>query len=144
LHQQQRAKAAALRKKKGEIAEEPRALLLPPLAAKPTFTSAKLSSLPDLRSAIKAWHREFYAEGPYGEDVAALAKYLRDVVVEERDLQKAVSAVRWMGWVLEEEGGEGAGGSTAGDGAWAGALERVKKSVQGAFGERGLGRVDLM
>jgi DNA repair protein REV1 len=143
LHQQQRAKAAALRKKKGEIAEEPRALVLPPLAPKPTFTSAKLSSLPDLRSAIKAWHREFHAEGPYGEDVAALAKYLRDVVVEERDLQKAVSAVKWMGWVLEEEGGEDGGGSTAGDGAWAEALGRVKKSVQGAVKERGLGRVDL-
>ena len=117
---------------------------MPPLAPKPTFTSAKLSSLPDLRSAIKAWHREFYAEGPYGEDVAALAKYLRDVVVEERDLQKAVSAVRWMGWVLEEEGGEDGGRvSTAGDGAWAEALGRVKESVQGAVGERGLGRVDL-
>ena len=113
---------------------------MPPLAPKPTFTSAKLSSLPDLRSAIKAWHREFYAEGPYSEDVAALAKYLRDVVVEERDLQKAVSAVRWMGWVLEEDEGEG---STAGDGAWAEALGRVKESVQGAVGERGLGRVDL-
>jgi DNA repair protein REV1 len=143
LHQQQRAKAAALRKKKGEIADEPRALVLPPLAPKPTFTSAKLSSLPDLRSAIKAWHQEFYAEGPYDEDVAALAKYLRDVIVEERDLQKAVSAVRWMGWVLEEESGEEGGGSTAGDGAWADALVRVKESVQGAVGERGLGRVDL-
>ena len=143
LHQQQRAKAAALRRKKGEIVEEPRALVLPPLAPKPTFTSAKLSSLPDLRSAIKAWHREFYAEGPYDEDVAALAKYLRDVVVEERDMEKAVSAVRWMGWVLEEESGEDGGGSTAGDGAWAAALVRVRDSVQGAVAERGLGRVDL-
>ena len=143
LHQQQRAKAAALRRKKGEIVEEPRALVLPPLAPKPTFTSAKLSSLPNLRSAIKAWHREFYAEGPYDEDVAALAKYLRDVVVEERDMEKAVSAVRWMGWVLEEESGEDGGGSTAGDGAWAAALVRVRDSVQGAVAERGLGRVDL-
>ena len=116
---------------------------MPPLAPKPTFTSAKLSSLPDLRSAIKAWHHEFYAEGPYDEDVAALAKYLRDVVVEERDMEKAVSAVRWMGWVLEEESGEEGGGSTAGDGAWVEALVRVKDSVQAAVQERGLGRVDL-
>ena len=143
LHQQQRAKAAALRKKKGEVTDEPRALVLPPLAPKPTFTSAKLSSLPDLRSAIKAWHREFYAEGPYDEDVAALAKYLRDVVVEERDLQKAVSAVRWMSWVLEEESGEEGGGSTAGDRAWSEALVRVRESVQGAVRERGLGKVDM-
>lgn len=144
LHQQQRAKAAALRKRKGERSDEPRALVLPPLAPKPTFTSAKLSSLPDLRSAIKAWHEEFCAEGPYGEDVGALAKYLRDVVVEERDLQKAVSAVKWMGWVLEEEGGDEEGGeSTAGEGVWAAALERVKESVRGAVRERGLGEVEL-
>jgi DNA repair protein REV1 len=146
LHQQQRTKAreAALRKKKGELAEEARALILPPLAPKPTFTSAKLSSLPDLRSAIKAWHHEFCAEGPYGEDVGALARYLRDVVVEERDLEKAVSAVKWMGWVLEEDvGDEQEGGSTAGEGAWAEAFGRVRESVQDAVRERGLGRVDL-
>jgi DNA repair protein REV1 len=64
------------------------------------------------------------------------------VVVEERDLQKAVSAVKWMGWVLEEERGEEEG-STAGDGAWAEALGMVKESVQSAVGERGLGRVGL-
>lgn len=143
LHQQQRAKAAALRKKKGELADEPRALSLPPLASKPTFTSAKLSTLPDLRSAIKAWHHEFHAEGPYGEDVGALAKYLRDVVVEERDLQKAVSTVKWMGWVVEEELGDRESGSTAGDGAWVAALERVKEGVRNAVRERGLGSVDL-
>jgi hypothetical protein len=66
------------------------------------------------------------------------------VVVEERDLQKAVSAVKWMGWVLEEEeGDEDGGGSTVGDGAWAEALVRVKESVQSAVGERELGTVDL-
>lgn len=146
LHQQQRKKAAALRRRKGEQAEEPRTLLLKPFPRTPTFTSAKLSSLPDLRSAIKAWHHEFIAEGPYAEDVAALAKYLRDVVTEERDLQKAVSVVKWMDWVVEEGGtdrdedGMTPAGSVC---AWAEAVGRVKESVSKAVKERGLGRVEF-
>ena len=45
---------------------------------------------------------------------------------------------------VEEDGGvEEGGGWTAGDGAWVEALGRVKESVQGAVGERGLGRGDL-
>lgn len=142
LHQQQaqRAKKAISHKnKKGEI-EEARTILLDPLPAPPTFTSAKLSALPDLRSAIKAWHREFCTEGPYGEDVGALVRYLRDVVVEERDLGKAVGAVKWMGWVVEEDAD---GNTSSSAGAWIEALEKVKKGVRAAVEERGLGSVDL-
>jgi DNA repair protein REV1 len=143
LHQQQaqRAKKAVShnRKNKGE-AEEQRTMLLDPLPAPPTFTSAKLSALPDLRGAIKAWHREFCAEGPYAEDVGALARYLRDVVVEERDLAKAVGAVKWMGWVVE---GDSNGSTSSSAGAWLEALEKVRKGVRAAVLERGLGSVGL-
>lgn len=148
LHQQQRNKAAALRRKKGEQADEASRTILPkPHAARPSFTSAKLSSLPDLRSAIKAWHGEFLAEGPYAEDVDALVKYLREVVTEERDMQKAVSVVRWMVWVVEDGTGDDVGGgeddygSTPGGSAWAEALGRVKEGVAAAVKDRGLGRV---
>jgi len=144
LHQQQqqRAKKAISHKRKGEQApEEVRTLLLDPLPAPPTFTSAKLSALPDLRGAIKAWHSEFCSEGPYAEDVGALIMYLRDVVVEERDLGKAVSAVKWMGWVVDDEDAGSSSSSSAG--AWVEALEKVKKSVRAAVEERGLGWVDL-
>lgn len=151
-HQQQRAKAAALRKKKGEHAEPPRTLLLEPLAPKPVFTSAKLSSLPDLRGAITAWHREFRAEGPYGEDVEALARYLQDVVGKERDLGKAVSVVKWMDWVVEQgddddddndHNGDFEEGSDVGQGGWVKALGEIKQRVREAVKERGLGVVDL-
>lgn len=144
LHQQQRAKAAASRRRKGEQVEPPRTLLLTSLAPKPTFTSAKLSSLPDLRGAIKAWHGEFREEGPYGEDVEALAKYLREVVVEERDLDKAVSVVKWMGWVVDNDDDEEvADTDTGGRDGWIRALENLKGCVTDAVSERGLGWVDL-
>ncbi|KAM0720970.1 hypothetical protein Q7P37_003255 [Cladosporium fusiforme] len=123
LHQQQqqRAKASALRKKqrKGNDPEPSRTILLSPRPPRPTFTSAKLSSLPDLRAAIKAWHCEFGAEGPYSEDIEALGRFLAAVVGEERDLEKAVGVVRWMGWVVEEgeeEGEEGEGEEGLGEG----------------------------
>jgi DNA repair protein REV1 len=69
-----------------------------------------------------------------------LVRYLRDVVVEERDLGKAVGAVKWMGWVVEEDTD---GGSSSSAGAWIEALEKVKKGVRAAVEERGLGSVDL-
>ena len=118
-----------------------RLLQLPPRPAKPTFTMSKLSSLPDLREAVRAWHREFADEGPYDEDVRALVKYLRDVVLEERDLGKAAAVIRWMGWILEEGDDECEDEDVRR--AWMAASEMVKVGVQEAVGERGLGRVEF-
>ena len=136
LHQ--RPKAA--RKKKPNADEGPldRLLLLPPRPPKPTFTMRKLSDLPDLRAAVKAWYGEFSDEGPYDEDVVALVKYLRDVVVEERDLGKTVAVVEWLGWLVEE--GEPMLEQNVGE-AWRAALRRVEDGVQAAAGERGLGKI---
>ncbi|KAF2487085.1 hypothetical protein BDY17DRAFT_2959 [Neohortaea acidophila] len=125
-------------KKKDDTGPIERLLRLPPPTPKPTFTTQKLSELPDLRQAVKAWYAEFADEGPYEEDVGALRKYLRDVVVEERDVGKAVAVVGWMGWVVgEHEGSEEVGEM------WAAALESVKEGVREGALERGLGRVDL-
>ena len=129
------------RKKKPPDEDGPldRLLQLPPRPPKPTFTMKKLSDLPDLRDAIRAWHEEFSDEGPYDEDVRALIKYLRDVVVEERDMGKAVAVVKWMAWVVdgEDDGDEGVMR------AWGEALERIEGGVQEAVLERGLGRVEF-
>ncbi|KAK0515397.1 hypothetical protein JMJ35_002776 [Cladonia borealis] len=112
-----------------------RTLTLPAQPPKPTFTNKKFTTLPELREAVSAWVEEFREEGPYGEDVDALVKYLERVVREERDMAKAVALVRWLGWVVDEvvEGGEG--------GVWGAAVERVKKGVQEAVRGRGLGEV---
>ncbi|KAK5168792.1 deoxycytidyl transferase [Saxophila tyrrhenica] len=116
-----------------------RHLQLPPQPAKPTFTARKFTELPDLRQAVKDWYSEFADEGPYGEDVEALVGYLRDVVVVERDLGKAVAVVRWVGWVIEE--GDNVG-EVAREG-WEKAVERVREGVQAAARERGMGTVDF-
>ncbi|KAK5124494.1 hypothetical protein LTR85_001711 [Meristemomyces frigidus] len=137
LHQRSKA-----RKKKAPDEEGPldRLLQLPPRPAKPTFTMRKLTELPDLRNAVKAWYQEFLDEGPYEEDVAALVKYLSDVVVEERDMAKAVAVVKWLAWVVEERE-EGLGERV--HAAWQQAVEAVKEGVQSAVQDRALGSVDL-
>ncbi|KAJ4339272.1 deoxycytidyl transferase [Ascochyta clinopodiicola] len=111
----------------------------PPTAS---FTREKLHAEPDLRDALRDWVREFRAEGPYPEDVAALAKYLCSVVGEERDLRKAVGVVKWLEFVVGDvdEGGEAVGGGE-GTQMWEDAVERVKAGVCRAARARGLGGV---
>jgi len=153
LHQQRQARlqrtggidtsmhraAKSRRPKKGE-AHIDRFLQLPPRPPRPTFTMRKLSALPDLRDAIRAWYREFGDEGPYEEDIGALRAYLRDVVVVEGDMNKAVAVVKWLAWVVEE-GSEDLQQDVRN--AWATALGNIQEAVQTAVSERGLGHVDF-
>ncbi|KAK4498236.1 hypothetical protein PRZ48_010893 [Zasmidium cellare] len=130
-------RSKASRKKKAED-EGPldRHFILPPRPAKPTFTSKKLSELPDLRNAVSAWFKEFSDEAPYEDDVAALIKYLKDVVTEERDTSKAVAVVKWMAWVIDQ--GEDSTPKEVLDG-WTEALGKTRREVQGAADGRDLG-----
>jgi len=102
----------------------------------PTFTSQKLSSLPELRDATSAWVREFASEGegPAQEDVDALSEYLSKVVCVERDMAKAVTIVNWLGLVVEYENFDSDGTRHS----WELALSTLKQDVQAAVMSRGL------
>lgn len=116
-----------------------RRLRLPKRAPKPTFTMRELSTLEELRETVSQWYGEFRGEGPHPEDVAAMERYLRRVVIEERDMAKVVGIVKWISWLMDdEESSEGEGAR-----AWRGALESIKEKVQCAVQERGLGKLDL-
>lgn len=115
-----------------------RVLQLPPRPPRPTFTAERLSRLPDLRDAVHAWFAEFMDDGPYGEDVEALVKYLSKVVGEEGDMSKAVSVAKWLGWVIDDAGGAGKGVA-----AWKEAQAQVEEGIQGAIQARGLARVEF-
>lgn len=132
--------AVAKKKVQRPVTDQPppgqRRLLLPPRPPKPTFTAKKLSALPELRESISAWHEEFIEEGPYDEDVEALVTYLDRVVEEEKDMAKAVNVAKWLGWVIDRDGGQ-----RKGDEQWRRALKRVEGGVQGAVRSRGLGSV---
>jgi len=111
-------------------------LRLPPRPPKPTFTMQNLTSLPELRETINSWHGEFADDGPHADDVGAMERYLRRVVLEERDAGKAVAVCKWMDWVVEES-------QERGRLKWIKAVSGMKETVQGAVKERGLGRVDI-
>jgi DNA repair protein REV1 len=111
-----------------------------PRPAKPTFTTQKLSGQADLRGAMKEWIGEFTDEGPYGEDVVALIKYLRKVILEEKDISKAVSMVKWVDYVISDEADEDENFSRE---PWESALAKIKDGVVKAAKERGLGIVSF-
>ncbi|KAF2445423.1 hypothetical protein P171DRAFT_358398, partial [Karstenula rhodostoma CBS 690.94] len=109
-----------------------------PRPPRPTFTMNKLHDKHDLRLALKDWIREFGEEGPYEEDVGALAKYLGRVVTEERDMFKAVAVVKWFEWIIGDFADADARFEKK---RWEEALGSVKDGVQMAAAERGLGEV---
>jgi DNA repair protein REV1 len=122
---------------KPSVKVPPRILKFPARTPRPTFTTRKLSALPELRDAISEWVREFKGEGPYTEDTAALGRYLARVVNDERDMSKAVAAVKWFEWVVEEDVGDDERG------AWKSAIEVLKGAVRDAVKGRGLADVDF-
>ncbi|KAF2457675.1 hypothetical protein BDY21DRAFT_391902 [Lineolata rhizophorae] len=155
LAEQRRARTASTRQPAAAAApnQPPKpkahyAIVLPPRPALPRFTAQRLSSLPQLRDAVDAWWEEFREEGPYREDVEALAGYLEEVVGQEKDLEKAVGVAGWLAWVVREgeaEGGWGDGEEEREEGmrAWREAVERVRGGVQTAVRRRGLPRVEF-
>ncbi|KAL8752351.1 MAG: hypothetical protein Q9184_005762 [Pyrenodesmia sp. 2 TL-2023] len=128
------AKKRIVRKEKQPPSGQ-RRLQLPAKPPKPTFTAQKLTALPDLREAMGSWVEEFHDEAPFREDVDALVAYLRKVVLEEKDMSKAIAVVRWLKWLVEEMEGNGQ------ERVWDGAMTRIEEGVQEAVRERGLGRV---
>ena len=130
-------------------------LCLPPLPERPTFTSQKLSTLSDLRDAVGTWHAAFADDGPFDEDVESLARYVKRVVVDEKDVDKAVSVVRWLMWLVEDAKDEtseppNGQGSPAGLArgsqstiTWDGALKLLQENILAGLEERGLPPVEF-
>jgi DNA repair protein REV1 len=108
--------------------------------------------LADLRDAVGAWHSAFATDGPYGEDVEVLCVYLRRVIAEEKDIDKAVSVVRWLMWLVSEDSlsrnvvenqTPPSGQSKQGVVTWQRAVGEMQHSVQTALEMRGLPPVDF-
>ena len=116
-----------------------RRLRLPAREPKPTFTTQELSTVEELRETVGVWYREFADEGPNWEDVGAMERYLRRVIVDEGNMEKAVAVVKWLVWLVDN----GADNSHNGTKAWNEALINLKEKVQLAVEGRGLGRISL-
>lgn len=130
------------KKRPPEPPQGQRKLQLPPRPQKPTFTTADISVLPDLRQTISQWYTEFRNEGPHEDDVKAMERYLRRVVLDEKDMAKAVSVVKWMVWLIYDSGGDGFQ-TEIGEKGWREALDGIKEHIQQAVTERGVGSIDF-
>lgn len=120
------------------------------LPERPTFTSQKLSSLPDLRDAMSSWHEAFVNEGPFSEDVRSLSHYLHLVVIEEKDIDKAVSVVKWLMWLVEDGKDDVPSPSqypvtesSQENMTWEDALRDLKMGINEGVEKRGLPEVDF-
>jgi len=146
-HRTQIAKQGALmtavtrkRRRPPEPAQiEPRRLRLPLRDPKPTFTTQELTTLEELRLTLDTWYHEFRQDGPHPDDVAAMERYLRRVIVEEKDMAKVVGVVKWIAWLVDEDDDNDNESSRI----WHESVENIKAKVQNAVKERGLGRLDL-
>lgn len=116
-------------------------LALPAQPPKPTFTSRKLSTLSELRDAMDAWVGEFAGgdEGPYEEDVKALGQYLKRVIVEEGDMDKAVAVLKWLDHLLDLQTFRSHDLTVA----WTDAIALLRRHIQDAVKVRGLPPVEL-
>lgn len=130
-------------------APEDKRLPLPTLPERPVFTSQRLSRLPELREAVGEWHSAFASHGPYSEDVGALCDYLGRVIVDEKDIEKAVAVVRWLMWLVGEDNvGRGSvenqtPRSEQGFVTWMEAIEILHTCINTALEVRGLPPVDF-
>lgn len=130
-----------------------RRLRLPPLPDKPTFTSRRLSDVSELRDAVGSWHAAFTTDGPFGEDVTSLSRYLKRVILEEKDVDKAVSVINWLMWLVgdareqshvpgeKQEAPEIP--SPRGAVTWDDAVRSLREDINAAVEERGLPPVEF-
>ena len=69
----------------------------------PDLTPHHLSNSGGLCDSIKEWCSTFETDCPYRDDVEAMSTYVRRVITEEEDVDKAVAVVRFlMGLVTED------------------------------------------
>ncbi|KAI5306385.1 deoxycytidyl transferase [Ascosphaera pollenicola] len=149
----------------------PHYVAFPPRPEKPTFTSAGLTDVADIRNRISQWFDDYKPDGPFEEDTEILCAYLKKVVLVERDMAKAVALVNWVAWVVKNGSADDAAGDdiqrraqctaqtvseTRQDAsnmsgaellmtswAWHKTVRQIKNVVNQAVRERGLGDIEL-
>jgi DNA repair protein REV1 len=115
-----------------------RRIQFPPVPPKIPFSGFDVTSTQEIKDMLDAWHTETKEEGPHAGDVTVFENYLTRVVMEEKDMQKAVQLVKWLDIVVNHDGAQGRGGR-----AWRKSLAGVKNAVQQAVKDRGLAPLNI-
>ncbi|KAK6540742.1 deoxycytidyl transferase [Orbilia ellipsospora] len=139
------AKAASLAAAKKSLSRQPAPISRPmgrqlqtrrivSLPARKKSLLQGASTINDVRNLITNWHNSARVEGPHVDDVDDVVGWLKGVVIEERDVEKAVSAVRWLEWVV---------GEAEGHVEWVVAVEMCRVGVREAAEQRGLKGIEI-
>lgn len=110
-------------------------LAFPSPPPKITFAKSGVSSTQEVKDMLEAWCEETKTEGPHQRDVDVLQKHLVRIVLEERDMDKALRLIKWLGVVVGQN-------SSAGKGAklWRETLEQLSTVTTDAMRQRGVAR----
>ena len=110
----------------------------PPQPPKVSFGTAGFTTPAEVKSMMDTWYNRTKASGPHDDDVQVLQQYLRSVILEERNLEKATSLVKWLEWLVTSDTSQ-----RKGKAAWDKTLGRIKATLQGAAKERGMGVLNI-
>jgi DNA repair protein REV1 len=108
--------------------------MLPPVIS----FSGSVTSLPEIKDMVDAWHSQTRKAGPHKRDVDVLERYLVKVIKEERDLSKAVALIKWLSVVVDQDGVDSRGRR-----AWKLTVSGIKVAMQAAVEERGLAPLQI-
>ncbi|KAM0260496.1 hypothetical protein ACHAQJ_002729 [Trichoderma viride] len=108
--------------------------MLPPVIS----FSGSITSPSEIKDMVDAWHSQTRKAGPHKRDVDVLERYLVKVIKEERDLTKAVTLVKWLSVVVDQDGVDSRGRR-----AWKLAVNGIKAAMQAAVEERGLAPLQI-
>ncbi|KAL6886607.1 hypothetical protein HDV57DRAFT_394872 [Trichoderma longibrachiatum] len=108
--------------------------ILPPVIA----FSGSVTSASEIKDMMDAWHAQTRKAGPHKRDVDVLERYLVKVIKEERDLSKAVTLIKWLDVVVDQDSVESRGRR-----AWKLAVNGIKATMQAAVEERGLAPLQI-
>ncbi|KAI1112474.1 impB/mucB/samB family protein [Nemania sp. NC0429] len=110
-----------------------------PRPPKISFAGGKATTLTAIRDMLSSWYGETSEEGPHQRDVQMFAKYLAKVIIEERDMDKAQKLIRWLDFLVDEDGSA----EHPGKAAWRAVVRDVKEEAQKAVQSRGLGPLSI-
>ncbi|KAM0444515.1 hypothetical protein ACHAPV_007785 [Trichoderma viride] len=108
--------------------------MLPPVIS----FSGSVTSLAEIKDMVDAWHSQTRKAGPHKRDVDVLERYLVKVIKEELDLSKAVTLIKWLSVVVDQDGVDSRGRR-----AWKLAVSGIKVAMQAAVEERGLAPLQI-
>ena len=113
-------------------------LTFPPPPPKVSFGNSGITSAQGVKDMLDAWHSKTSTSGPHSDDLHMFEEYLSKVVVEERNMEKATSLIKYLDWIIQEDDS-----SAKGKQAWVKASESIKRAVKTAAQKRGLRTLNI-